>query len=127
MIYVSDLVFGSNGTRPPPQISSRYQLPHRPRIDIMASECRAPHHDCLHSSRNLEPGDTGQVYFQDIESYRLGVRYNSPSKSDYAQFSAGSENELGHLFEYERALDELLRCSLKRRRAAERERHDPLP
>jgi hypothetical protein len=25
--------------------------------------------------RNLEPGDVGQVYFQDVESHREGVRY----------------------------------------------------
>jgi hypothetical protein len=70
--------------------------------------------------RDREEGDSGQVYFQDIHSYRRGIRYETASEADQAQFSTGSENEMGHLFEYERALDELLRCSLKRRKAAER-------
>lgn len=65
--------------------------------------------------RNLEPGDSGQVYFQDINSYQMGFRYELVREDDYARFSTGSENELNHLFEYERALEELMRCSLRRR------------
>ncbi|SRR6266496_5634573 len=65
--------------------------------------------------RNLEPGDVGKVYFQDVESYREGVRYGSDSEDVWAKFETGSENELGHIFEYERALDVLMQCSLRRR------------
>jgi hypothetical protein len=56
--------------------------------------------------RNLEPGDVGTVYFQDVESYREGVRYGSDA-----------ENELGHIFDYEQALDGLMHCSLRRKEA----------
>lgn len=70
--------------------------------------------------RDLEDGDSGQVYFQDIDSYQRGIRYQSASEEDYAQFYSGSENEIGHIFEYDKALDELLRCFLKRRQAARR-------
>lgn len=66
--------------------------------------------------RNLEPGDAGRVYFQDIGSHRHGVTYNSAAKDDEATFYTGSESELGHVFEYERALDGLMRCSLKRQK-----------
>jgi hypothetical protein len=66
--------------------------------------------------RNLDPEDKGRVYFQDIYSYRQGVRYDSATNGDEATFYSGSENETGHVFEYERALDQLLVCSLRRRR-----------
>lgn len=65
--------------------------------------------------RDLEPDDSGQVYFQDIDSYQRGVRYEVADESDFARFSAGSENEVNHIFEYERALEELMRCSVRRR------------
>ena len=65
--------------------------------------------------RNLEPGDVEKVYFQDVESYREGVRYGSNAEEDWARFQTGSENELNHIFDYERALDVMLRCSLRRK------------
>jgi len=64
---------------------------------------------------NLEPGDSGKIYFQDIESHREGVDYLSGSKDSLARFLVGSENNSGHIFTYERALDVLLGCSLRRR------------
>lgn len=67
--------------------------------------------------RNLDPEDEERVYFQDLDSYRRGVRYDSATKGDDATFYTGSENEEGHVFEYERALDQLMLCSLKRRKA----------
>ncbi len=69
--------------------------------------------------RNLQPGDSGQVYFQDIDSYRGGVRYESATEEDYVEFSTGSENEVSHIFTYEKALEELMKCSLRRRRTGE--------
>lgn len=65
--------------------------------------------------RNLQPDDSDLVYFQDIESYRRGVRYETATDDDYAQFSMGSETELGHIFDFEYALEELMRCSIRRR------------
>jgi len=70
--------------------------------------------------RNLEEGDENQVYFQDIESYRRGVRYDSAAADDAAVFECGSENELGHVFDYEHAISELLACSLRRKKAAQK-------
>jgi hypothetical protein len=64
--------------------------------------------------KDLESGDSGQVYFQDVESYRSGVRYGQAAEGVAAQFFSGSENEVGHLFEYQQALEELMRCSLRR-------------
>lgn len=36
--------------------------------------------------RNLEPDDVGQVYFQDVESYREGVRYGLDKEDGWANF-----------------------------------------
>jgi hypothetical protein len=69
--------------------------------------------------RNFEPGDEGRVYFQDVYSYREGIRYDMPepaSEESSAEFHTGSEDELGHVFEYEQALDVLIACSLRRRK-----------
>jgi hypothetical protein len=63
---------------------------------------------------NLESGDRDQVYFQDLDSYRQGMRYPSASSGVEARFSVGSQKEINHVFDYEHALDELMRCSLRR-------------
>lgn len=66
--------------------------------------------------RNLQPGDSGQVYFQDIDSYRRDVRFESATDEDCAQFSTGSDKEVNHIFEYDKALEELMKCSLRRQK-----------
>lgn len=65
---------------------------------------------------NLEPGDVDQVYFQDVDSFRRSVQYESAEDGDAAVFQCGSRNELGHVFTFEGALNELLKCSLRRKR-----------
>lgn len=69
----------------------------------------------VYIGKDLEPGDSGQVYFQDLDSYRDGVRYGAASGNEHARFFTGSELELGHLFDFDRALEELMRCSVRRR------------
>jgi hypothetical protein len=65
--------------------------------------------------RNLDPDDIDQVYFQDFESYRSGIRFGSrEARGGGARFYVGAESETNHIFDYERALDGLLRCALKR-------------
>lgn len=70
--------------------------------------------------RDLEPGDAGAVYFQDMDSYRKGVRYGKAAETDYANFITGSEKDVHHFFEYERALETLMWCSVRRRKAGMR-------
>ena len=65
---------------------------------------------------NLEKGDIKQVYFQDIDSYNSGVRYHSAKGRENAVFESGSKNEIGHIFDYEHALEVLMACSLRRRK-----------
>jgi hypothetical protein len=61
--------------------------------------------------QNLEPEDKDKLYFQDFASYQKGLRFNTASAGDEAVFETGAEK---HVFEYERALDVLLTCSLRR-------------
>jgi hypothetical protein len=56
-----------------------------------------------------------KLYFQDIDSYREGIRRDTPADENYATFSSRSENMLEDIFEYEQAIEELMRCSLRRR------------
>jgi hypothetical protein len=65
--------------------------------------------------KNLEKDDSGRVYFQDVDSFQRGIAYDSEGEDRSATFYSGSENELGHIFEHERALDILMACSLRRR------------
>jgi hypothetical protein len=68
------------------------------------------------AGRKLDTEDTeGYLYFQDIESYRQGIRYASATP-DNATFQIATEENVNHIFEYEHALDQLMKCSLKRRK-----------
>jgi hypothetical protein len=63
--------------------------------------------------RNL--GDAGRLYFQDAASYLAGVRYDAATGEEDAEFHVVAE-QTPFVFEFERALDVLLRCSLDRQR-----------
>jgi len=67
--------------------------------------------------RNLEPGETQKLYFQDLFSYQNGVRYETARPGDEAVFECFFEDQSSGVCEYERALDVLLRCSLRRQGA----------
>ena len=67
--------------------------------------------------RDLQAGDKGKAYFQDLDSLAEGFHYDSPDKPDWATFYVESENQPIHTFEFEHALEELMRCSLRRRKA----------
>lgn len=59
------------------------------------------------------PEDNGTLYFQDAKSHGDGIRFESawpPNATFYAQ----GEHEIQRIFEYERALDCLLVCSIRR-------------
>jgi len=65
--------------------------------------------------RNLADGQAA-LYFQDIDSYRQGIRIDSTDEDRSATFDICLENEIIHIFTYEYALDELLHCSLRRKK-----------
>lgn len=86
---------------------------------------------------NLKPDDVGKAYFQDVESYREGIPYDWDTRNARANdgddpgntateeegdggsatFFCGSEDELNHIFKYEDVVDELIRCSIRRKEA----------
>jgi hypothetical protein len=68
--------------------------------------------------RNLDPDDTvgERLYFQDVESYRKGIRCDS-SDAENAIFYA--QSQVNHILEYDHALDELLECFLRGARRKE--------
>jgi hypothetical protein len=60
--------------------------------------------------RNLELGDSGRLYFQDAASYLSGIRYGNGGEIKIHDV----EENAPFVFEFERALDVLLQCSLRR-------------
>ena len=65
--------------------------------------------------RNLEPDDVGRLYFQDVRFYQAGREYQAGDRRGDLGIEVYFEGSTNALFEYGRALDELLRCSLRRR------------
>jgi len=63
---------------------------------------------------NLDGDTPGLVHFQDADSYRRGVSYQGEDVDGDATFYQGAEPN--HIFEYERALDVLLKCALRRKK-----------
>ena len=62
--------------------------------------------------RNLREEDEGVVlYFQDFDSHKERSRNSLNDRSGY---QSGVEGLFKHVFEYERALEVLMRCSLRR-------------
>jgi len=62
--------------------------------------------------RNLETEEPGKIYFQDFESFATGVRYDSGGEAEFQSFFP--EQSSG-VCDYEKALEVLMRCSLRRR------------
>jgi hypothetical protein len=56
--------------------------------------------------------------FQDLGSYRTGVRRGS-AEAGSAVFYSQPEHHLNHIFDYEHAVDELIRCVLRRRKISD--------
>jgi hypothetical protein len=61
-------------------------------------------------------GPGRRFLFQDAASHRAGVRSNAPDAMFYNQ----PEGQCKHLFEFEKALEVLLGCSLRRASRAQR-------
>jgi hypothetical protein len=54
-----------------------------------------------------------KLYFQDFASYQRGIRFESPNAEEEASFITGAGR---YIFEYERALEVLMACSLRRKK-----------
>lgn len=65
--------------------------------------------------RELDGGHSEQLFFQNYESYSAGVRYESATNDEAIAFQVYGPHEINHIFEYEHALESLMKCSLRRR------------
>ncbi len=68
------------------------------------------------AGRKLDPNDEeNRLYFRDVESYLRGIRYGSATDEN-SRFQLATDQNVNHIFEYEHALDQLMLCSLRRRK-----------
>jgi len=73
--------------------------------------------------RNLEPDVVDRAYFQDLDSYQEGMRFSNAVDKAFVEarweplFQSFQEKhgQVMAVYEFELALEELMRCSLKRR------------
>jgi hypothetical protein len=97
-------------------------------IGCVDADMVVPHLDPLvFLGRNLDPEQPG-LYFQDASSYLAGERWNEADWEDSlppdelpalwhgrtCEFHVLPEGDYSGVFEYEKALDQLLACSLRR-------------
>ena len=74
------------------------------------------------AGRDLDPEFGGYLYCQDIDSYSAGVRFEKSVSGIRGKIEMWPEEEGSHVMDYERALDVLLFCSLRRRGLADHSR-----
>lgn len=65
------------------------------------------------TGRETDEDGSALYCFQDIDSRQRGIKRGSPD-AEGALFYLQHERHLNHIFEYDRALDELIRCSMRR-------------
>ena len=68
----------------------------------------------IYLGKNLRLDDQELYYFQRYESYSIGVRFETVVANDMEHFQVFRHNQMTYLFEFERALDQLMSCSLRR-------------
>jgi hypothetical protein len=65
---------------------------------------------------NLDPEHEGEAYFQDYESHQKGISFSSHTPDDGSEFFIVRESRIGFIFDYDHALEELIKCSMRRRK-----------
>jgi hypothetical protein len=67
--------------------------------------------------KDLQPGITEDcLYFQDVESYLQGVRYETATQ-DNSSFQVACHGNIKHIFEFGKATEELLKCEIRRQKS----------
>ena len=67
--------------------------------------------------KNLRSEDAGErLYFQDVGSYQQGVRYQTAT-GENSSFQVATHGNIKHIFEFENALKELMKCGLRRKKS----------
>jgi hypothetical protein len=65
--------------------------------------------------KDIDRRDRGLYFLQNFESYSAGIRYESAPEDQASAFHVYGARDLNHIFEYEHALESLMKCSLRRR------------
>jgi hypothetical protein len=64
--------------------------------------------------RDLRQRDAGKLYFQDYASYMQGFRFDVPHPDRDIEIQCFLESQYSGVYDYEHALNELMKCSLRR-------------
>lgn len=64
--------------------------------------------------RNLGGAEEGRLYFQDCSSYFQGQRFDASDAENDMEIRCFLEQQYSGVYDYSGALNELLRCSLRR-------------
>jgi len=67
------------------------------------------------AGKEQDTGGGAVFCFQDLDSYRQGIRHGSADVMK-GVFYLQDERDVKHIFKYERAVDELIKCALRRRK-----------
>jgi hypothetical protein len=90
-------------------------------VRFVDSEMIVPYLDPLiFLGAGSRPVDVDRLYFQDAGSYLASGSALAADLSPDARLYAQRRDQINDIFDYERALDVLLRCSLRRRARDER-------
>lgn len=65
---------------------------------------------------NIDDDETDTVYFQDALSYDFGIRLSDDPESGTFMLFRCTPDGLGAIFEFDQALDEMMKCSIRRQR-----------
>ncbi|MBT2119744.1 hypothetical protein KK141_21675 [Dyella sp. LX-66] len=87
-------------------------------ISYADGDCKIPVMESLiYLGKNIVGLDSAEtLYFQDAESYRAGVRVtDSPERGTY-ELHGLKPDQLDMIYDFERALEELMRCSMQRKK-----------
>jgi len=69
--------------------------------------------------QDLDGDSRNKRYFQDFDSYCAGLRYAEQGEADSVCFQVYGPEEGKHIFDYEHALKQLMRCGLRRQGIAD--------
>src|SRR6266446_3042787 len=67
--------------------------------------------------KNLVGDERENLCFQNFESYCQGIRIDSAEEDERHFFEVAAPSGINHIFEYERALDVLMSCGLRRQKS----------
>ena len=71
----------------------------------------------VYIGKNLDDDEVSTLYFQDVESYVVGLRITEENPDpDSMRFESWREDGFAGVYEFEYALEDLMRCSLRRKK-----------